>query len=107
MLDRQCSRFGEIIPSAVFTGSEQLTMAARFSGLVGRFLATYSNLFNEINEINEVLILLMVLLLQILGTLGTALQFVHSQGAFMFVLTPVSWPIAKLCLVCTWPGSCT
>ncbi|CAL1169810.1 unnamed protein product [Cladocopium goreaui] len=43
--------FGEIIPSAVFTGSEQLTMAARFSGLV---------------------------------------------GAFMFVLTPVSWPIAKL-----------
>lgn len=27
--------FGEIIPSAVFTGSEQLTMAARFSGLVG------------------------------------------------------------------------
>lgn len=51
----------------------------------------------------------MVLLqLQILGTLGTALvQFVHSQGAFMFVLTPVSWPIAKLCLVCTWPGSCT
>jgi len=27
--------FGEIIPSAVFTGSEQLSMAARFAGLVG------------------------------------------------------------------------
>merc|ERR1712211_114151 len=26
--------FGEIIPSAVFTGSEQLSMAARFAGLV-------------------------------------------------------------------------
>ena len=26
--------FGEIIPSAVFTGSEQLTMASRFAGLV-------------------------------------------------------------------------
>ncbi|CAK9036016.1 DUF21 domain-containing protein At5g52790 (CBS domain-containing protein CBSDUF5) [Durusdinium trenchii] len=43
--------FGEIIPSAVFTGSEQLTMASRFAGLV---------------------------------------------SAFMFVLTPISWPIAKL-----------
>jgi len=43
--------FGEIIPSAVFTGSEQLSMAARFSGLV---------------------------------------------SAFMFLLTPVAWPIAKL-----------
>ncbi|CAJ1404554.1 unnamed protein product [Effrenium voratum] len=43
--------FGEIIPSAVFTGSEQLSMAARFSGLV---------------------------------------------STFMFLLTPVSWPIAKV-----------
>ena len=45
--DCKC-RFGEIIPSAVFTGSEQLTMAARFSVHVGRFLAIYSNLFKFI-----------------------------------------------------------
>ena len=71
----------------MFTGSEQLTMASRFAGLVSLLLARLAQ--------------------KDAAKLGAGFGKLHmagpgrdplSLGAFMFVLTPSSWPIAKLCL---------